>query len=679
MSAWSPSPRESRRVYYYSFGILRNKSVRKLLRSHGYRLRIGLPWRKNDAVLVWGRKSVSRRGLWIAERFHRQVITIEDSFLRSVKSGREGEKGQGIVLDTKGIYFQTDGPSDLFDLLDAAQSLSDDALVDAKRGIETLRALSLSKYNNFPMALPDWLPQKFVLVIDQTRRDASIFGGGVGSSAFDRMLEAAITENPEEKILIKTHPETVAGKKKGHFGAVSSSDKVLKLKEPANIWALFERATKVYVVTSQLGLEAIFAGHRPIVFGRAFYSGRGLSDDRHPDVIPKPPLKPEHFFWAAFHKYALYRGISRKEGADVFSVCYRLHARARHQREARLRVFMGIRFWKKWFFHMYFPRQVLAFTNDENAALRLSHQKSAEIVAWAPRLGKAQKDLLKKQASAFSQIEDGFLRSQGLGANLIKPVSMAIDDTGIYFDPTRPSRLEALIAQSVTLPRVSLERANAMIDEIVETGLSKYNVGSSDLMFDVPKNKMVILVPGQVEDDASILFGGLEIRSNLALLKKVREEFPDSHVVFKPHPDVEAGLRAGGEIGPDSPYADHILENIRIDRALDHVDCVATITSLAGFEALLRRKKVICYGAPFYAGWGLTDDRGWSSERRKARPNLSQLAHAVLIDYPLYWDPLTSEACSPEDVILRFRNGGLRNRAPTGRDVLARMKALLMG
>ncbi|MEZ5684749.1 MAG: hypothetical protein R3D78_02120 [Paracoccaceae bacterium] len=54
-----------------------------------------------------------------------------------------------------------------------------------------------------------------------------------------------------------------------------------------------------------------------------------------------------------------------------------------------------------------------------------------------------------------------------------------------------------------------------------------------------------ILVPGQVEDDASIRLGADKISTNLALLAKTRHQNPQSIIIFKPHPDVEAGLRKG--------------------------------------------------------------------------------------------------------------------------------------
>ncbi len=56
------------------------------------------------------------------------------------------------------------------------------------------------------------------------------------------------------------------------------------------------------------------------------------------------------------------------------------------------------------------------------------------------------------------------------------------------------------------------------------------------------------------------------------------------------------------------------------------------MTSLTGFEALLRGKAVFTYGLPFYAGWGLTQDRH-AHPRRHRRLSIDELVAAALIGY----------------------------------------------
>ena len=81
------------------------------------------------------------------------------------------------------------------------------------------------------------------------------------------------------------------------------------------------------------------------------------------------------------------------------------------------------------------------------------------------------------------------------------------------------------------------------------------------------------------------------------------------------------------------------------------------MTSLLGFEALVRGAPVTTLGAPFYAGWGLTRDLGPTPSRRTARPDLAQLVHAALIAYPRYWDPVSRLPCPVEVALDRLAGG----------------------
>lgn len=230
--------------------------------------------------------------------------------------------------------------------------------------------------------------------------------------------------------------------------------------------------------------------------------------------------------------------------------------------------------------------------------------------------------------------EDGFLRSVGLGADLIRPVSWAIDSLGIYYDATRPSELEMLLAES-QVTAAQCERAARLRARIVEARLTKYNVGTLNWVRPVA-TKTVILVPGQVESDASLAYGAPATRTNVGLLRLVRAARPEAYLIYKPHPDVVARLRAPGvNEGLAADYCDEIVVNISMAALLDAVDEVHVLTSLSGFEALLREKPVTCYGHPFYAGWGLTHD--WAPhDRRHRRLSLNELVAASLIEYPLY-------------------------------------------
>ena len=159
------------------------------------------------------------------------------------------------------------------------------------------------------------------------------------------------------------------------------------------------------------------------------------------------------------------------------------------------------------------------------------------------------------------------------------------------------------------------------------------------------------------------------------MLAATRAANPAAKIIYKPHPDVEAGLREGA-LPEAKDVADVILSNADPIDAVLAVDEVWTMTSLLGFEALLRGKKVTCLGTPFYAGWGLTDDRAMPLARREVRLDLVALVHATLIAYPRYRDPVTGLPCPVEVIVDRLENNDIP--APgTGNRALAKLQGLL--
>ncbi len=640
----------------------------------GWPVRIGVP-SPQDAVAVWGRKPVAKRGLAVARWRGVPVISFEDGFLRSVQTGRQGAAGLSLIADDLGIYFETSHANRLQQLIAETADQSAQELARARDGIGLLRRHHLSKYNDYPLQVPD-IPNEFVLVVDQTRNDASLVGAAVGADDFQRMLGDALADYPDLPVVLKTHPETNAGTRKGHFQASDLPDRVVVLDKPCSPWHLFDCAVAVYVVSSQLGLEAVFAGHKPVTYGRAFYAGYGQSTDRHLDPPTHAPRTAEQLFQATYLQYSRWYDPYFDCETDFEATARTLAAQANMHRDTRQpTICMGMRLWKRGFLKTYLgnPR----YLENIDAAVDVARQTNARIAIWA---GKETDELREKTTAAkvpLLRIEDGFLRSAGLGAELVRPVSLAFDDLGIYYDPTRESRLERLITASVELPEYALKRADALRQSILAAGLSKYNLGGDVPLLAPAKGQKTVLVPGQVEDDASILKGADKVRSNLDLLKATRAAFPDAYLVYKPHPDVQKGLRKGAlAISETADLADLVATDADISALLDQVDQVATITSLTGFEALLRGKKVTCFGVPFYAGWGLTQDFAKTPARRHARPCLRALIHATLIGYPRYWDPVTGLPCPPEVVQKRLENGETGRGSSAGIRLLAKLQGV---
>ena len=293
------APRQN--LYVYNGGFLTQTRVRRILDLAGYDIRIGAPG-PDDLVGVWGQSPTSPRGEAVAARADAPVIRVEDSFLRSVELGRDGDMPIGLNIDREGVHFDPSRPSELERLL-AEEPLDDTALLNrAKAGIAELKAAHLSKYNAFDPALkvPD---PGYVLIVDQTRKDASIKASGADSNTFREMLFFAMTEHPGARIVIKTHPETTAGHRDGYFTKEDETKQITLCDDPVSPWTLLDGAIAVYTVSSQMGLEAILAGHKPVVFGQPFYVGWGLTDDRTPLQRRQRNLTRAQLFAAAMILY----------------------------------------------------------------------------------------------------------------------------------------------------------------------------------------------------------------------------------------------------------------------------------------------------------------------------------------------------------------------------------------
>ncbi len=321
--------------------------------------------------------------------------------------------------------------------------------------------------------------------------------------------------------------------------------------------------------------------------------------------------------------------------------------------------FFGFSYWKHEFIRPFFPlgeRQQHIFINPffKNRYLKKALAKGLDsesrIYIWGRKRFEDVESYANEHGIELFRVEDGFIRSISLGSDLTQPYSQVIDSRGIYFDPTQTSDLEHILQtfDFDTEPGL-LERATKVRRDLVRMRLSKYNL-YEDVELSFPEDRDIVLVPGQVEDDASIRYGAKGM-TNLQLLKRSRENAPDAYIIFKPHPDVLVGNRVGEvEEAEALKYCDRIVTTVSIHSVLRYADAVHTMTSLVGFEALMQGKKVVTYGLPFYAGWGLTTDEK-ACERRTRTLDIDEMVAGTLLLYPRYIDPKSRELCEIERVI----------------------------
>lgn len=607
----------------------------------------------SEQIIGWGLRPSTKKARSFAEKNNIPFIALEDGFLRSVGLGVEGYPPFSMVYDDVGIYYDTTRPSHLEQLI-LETPLSTEQKAEAEKAVSFIQQYQLSKYNHAPDFEPE-LEKKLsvVLVIDQTFGDMAVKFGQAGETHFNQMLDAAINENPGAEIWVKTHPDVMSGKKKGYLTHLPHfAHQVKILTEDVSPLSLLQYVDKVYCVTSHMGFEALLMGKKVVTFGVPWYAGWGLTDDRHSaiEVLYAERRRQSRtfieLFYAAYFAYSRYINPNNGMPGSIFDVIEHLYRVKQWNNRLRGDLYcVGMSLWKqaviKPFFNL--PSCKLHFVRSQKILEKRPLAPHARLLVW----GNGKPEL---QAFAYQhklpllRMEDGFIRSVGLGSNLVAPISLVVDDLGIYFNAQSPSRLEKILLEQ-HFSEQDLITAQLLRTYLVENHIGKYNVGDEGLKISKSALK-TILVPGQVEDDASIKTGSPQIKTNLDLLKKVRELNPEAYIIYKPHPDVVSGNR-NGHIPFDqaSKLANEILETANILDCIIQVDEVHTMTSLAGFEALLRGKKVHCYGLPFYSNWGLTQDLFSleDSSRRQRILSLDELVSGVLVYYPLYIDPLTQQ------------------------------------
>ncbi|HEX2877722.1 MAG TPA: hypothetical protein VHP33_41015 [Polyangiaceae bacterium] len=621
---------------------------------------------KLDAVAGWGHKPTAARARAYAEQHHLPYLALEDGFLRSVGLGGT-EPPLSLIVDDVGIYYDARTPSRLEQLLEADARLDDVALLErAARFRERLVESGVSKYNHAPDELPPDVAdaEGLVVVADQTYDDASVSGARADASSFDQALQAALDEHPQARVVVKVHPATVAGKKRGYLAGRRFSERVTVVSANVNPQALLRRARHLYVCSSQLGFEGLLAGVPVTCFGQAFYAGWGLTNDRQASTRRTRRLSLEQLVAGALLLYPRYRHALSGQRCEAEYVLEHLALqRSVFAENRRNFVCFGMSYWKRPFVRRYLhsPGHRVRFAKSP-AELGRSDGQQLTAVVWASKQTPELSAWASQRGVPVWHMEDGFLRSAGLGSDLTAPGSLVLDPDGIYYDPSRPSRLENIL-QSAEFSPDELARAARLRRQVVDSRVSKYNLPAAErLQVAARAGQRVILVPGQVADDASVRLGAQSVGDNLSLLSAVRLANPDAYIIYKPHPDVLSGNRSGGLHGVASPPWDLLVGQVPLAQCLDVASEVHTMTSLVGFEALLRGLRVVTYGQPFYAGWGLTEDHA-PLGRRTRRLTLDELVAGTLLRYPRYMSWSARCFCSAEDKVLELQKASSRARS----------------
>ena len=638
-------------------------------------------------VVGWGNKPNTARAIRYAKQNHHPYLQLEDGFLRSVGLGVNKNPPLSLLVDPTGIYYDASRPSLLENILNGVELnlpalpvfdglrqlvseatgdvLDDPALLTrAKHAIQQIIEHKLSKYNASPEVDLGPKQRPRILLIDQTAGDMSIQHGLATADSFQRMLDAALANHPEADILIKIHPDVIAGKKQAHLLHAKQHPQVKLLSDDINPIHLLQQVDEVYVVSSQMGFEALLLGKPVTCFGAPFYAGWGLTTDHIPLQRRSKQRNIEQLFAAAYILYARYLDPDTDEPCEVERVIEHLALQRHWFRENSGHLYCyGFTLWKRGYVRsfLYSPWNQVRFIGSIRQLKKHLPDKDARLVVWGVKDPPELREFARENNIPIWRMEDGFLRSISLGSDFTAPASLVVDKQGIYFDPNQPSDLEIFL-QTHKFTEKELQRAQALREALINSRLSKYNIGvDTPLIHQAKPGQRVILVPGQVEDDASIRLGCRDIRTNAQLLKAVREKCPDAYIIYKPHPDVLSGNRKGSKIDYKNTHCDQLVIDKSLPQCLDVADEVHTMTSLVGFEGLMNGKSTTTYGLPFYTGWQLTADY-YDVPRRNRNLSIEELVTGTFLYYPRYMNHAKHQFTHPERIIEILK----RERAKSG-------------
>ena len=606
-----------------------------------------------DTIVGWGRKKSGLKAEELSKKYNCNKLLCEDGFFRSIKVGSQNHLSFSIIKDPIGIYYDSNSPSLLENFLNDDTLYQNIDFNDIKQNIEYIKKHQLSKYNLNQKVPLNYFKKnkKKLLFVAQTKGDLSLeLGNGNEYNSLDIIIDA-LKEYPIElyDYYVKIHPEVLLDIKESDIDIEIFKNYGFNIiSENFNPIDLLSYFDVIYTKTSGMGFEALLLGKTVKCFGTPFYSGWGLTEDLIKIDRRKKVRTFEELFYATTVLYSEYANpqtgeqILLEEALQLLK--YLKYIFVLDFKQPHL---FGFSIWKKKFIGNYIKNQNIVFHNYRPTKKNL---KEDNIYIWGMKEIKNITTDVNKQKN-ITRVEDGFIRSVDLGSNLSTPYSLIFDTTGIYFNAEGPSDLENILNDDMNFNQSLIKKSEKLIKLLNEKNISKYNNYKNKKLL-VNTNKKIILVVGQVDSDASIKYNLNKNINNKILLETVRKENPNSFIIYKPHPDVLSKNRENTSLTlkHSEKYADLIVTDYHISDVLEIVEDVHVISSLVGLEALIKGKKVVCHGTPFYSGWGLTEDLIKIDRRKKVR-TLEELVAASYILYPRYINPNTKELTNVFEII----------------------------
>jgi len=302
--------------------------------------------RPDDVVVLFGYSSLMQHAIALYRSGIRNILFLEAGFLRSVlirntdQPGDQFDQSICFFVDDLGFHFDPTTPSRIeYMLNDPAFTLSPAEINRARALRDKIVSTKLTKYNDqadtitFPRS-----ERKRVLVVEQARGDWAVKRSGGTVRSFDKMLKAAIDENPDCEILVKLHPDSINGRRGGiarsYYGHLKSDGKLTVIRDKVNPFTLIEISDKIYVYSSMLGFEAAMLGKEVHIFGKPCYAGWGVTRDRATLKHRTMRRSLDEVFYAIYFSYQKYKSIDGTWCEAEAAVDFLLNLRERYRNES---------------------------------------------------------------------------------------------------------------------------------------------------------------------------------------------------------------------------------------------------------------------------------------------------------------------------------------------------------
>ncbi len=608
---------------------------------------------KEKVFMVWGYKD-RPRVLSYAQKKNIPYYRMEDGFIRSVQLGTAKSTPISVCIDSQALYYDASQPSDLEDILNTYNFQADKVLMTrATNSMKRLKDLNISKYNNVSSKNVELIygkkERKRILVIGQVEDDESIKRGCSKKMTNNDLVWLARLENPEAEIIYKPHPDVLAGKRAMQSNPHDVQHIAKVITEPLSLVDSLETIDHVYTITSLSGFEALLRGIKVTTIGAPFYSGWGLTDDRQKVTRRQRNLTIEEIFAAAYILYPKYMHPITKEFITV------------EQAIDTIKSMKDLEFHTFGNEHSKSHALLAGFTEDVSTCLKQIYINRFDSISVI-KSEQEFKAILEKghRVSLFqpkNTVENHSMKKVALENNIpihsidfgfvTYSASLNSDFIPLSIKPELDGEDQLIsILNSYEFNPSQLKRAKNGLEKIVDNNITNISIVPviEATLLKSEESSSKVLVLGKQEDYTS----NKEF-SNKDMIWIARMENPDAEILFKPHPYdlLNQGTKLDFSYSGLGHVAQLIDKPVNLGKLLESVKRVYTIDSEEGFEALVRKIPVITYGEPFYAGWGLTEDRGNVKDRKRKR-TVEELFAAYYILVPKYFNPFTKEEISFE-------------------------------